>query len=76
MSTTLSVVEAKERLECLVSRAEAGETIIVTRDGRPVATLGPLPQPRPIKYGYLRGTYVADDLSLPDEILDSFEPEP
>ena len=75
MGGQVSIAQAKAQFASLVSRAEAGETIVVTRNGRPVARLGPLPARRPIKYGDLRGTYVAEDLSLPDDVIDSFEPK-
>lgn len=38
-STTYSAAEAKRRLSELLDRAEAGETITITRHGRPVAKL-------------------------------------
>jgi prevent-host-death family protein len=73
MSAEVSIARAKAGFAALVSRAEAGEQIIVTRNGRPVACLGPLPAKKPIVYGDLRGLRVADDLSLPEDILDDFE---
>ena len=76
MSMQVSVAEAKARFASLVARAEAGETIVVTRNGRPVARLAPLPSPRPVRYGDCAGTFVADDLTLPEEVLDLFEPKP
>jgi prevent-host-death family protein len=39
--TTVSVAEAKDRLAALLSAAEAGETITITRHGKPVAELRP-----------------------------------
>jgi antitoxin (DNA-binding transcriptional repressor) of toxin-antitoxin stability system len=36
---TVSVAEAKDRLAALISAAEAGETITITRHGKPVAEL-------------------------------------
>ncbi len=42
--TTVSVVEAKDRLSALISAAEAGETVTITRHGRPVAELRPTGQ--------------------------------
>lgn len=74
MSETVSIAQAKARFAALVARAEAGETVIVTRSGRPVACLGPLPEKRPIKYGEFEGTYLAEDLSLPEEVIRDFEP--
>jgi prevent-host-death family protein len=73
MSAKVSIARAKAGFAALVSRAEAGEQIIVTRNGRPVACLGPLPAKKPIVYGDLRGLRVADDLSLPEGVLDDFE---
>ena len=73
MSEPVSIAKAKAEFAALVSRAEAGEQIILTRNGRPVACLGPLPAKKPVVYGDLRGLWIADDLSLPDDILDDFE---
>lgn len=70
------IAQAKAKFASLVARAEAGENIIVTRNGRPAACLGPLPPQRPVQYGDLRGIALADDLSLPEEVVDEFEPMP
>ena len=74
LSATVSVAQAKAQFAALVARAEAGEKIIVTRSGRAVACLGPLPGRQPIKYGELRGVFLAEDLTLPDEVILDFEP--
>jgi prevent-host-death family protein len=39
---TITAAEAKSGLADLLRRAEAGEEIIVTRNGEPVAKIGPL----------------------------------
>ncbi len=39
------VAEATEHFPELLARAEAGEEIVIRRDGRPVARLSPMPQP-------------------------------
>ena len=70
--TEVSIAEAKAKFAALVARAEAGEQVVVTRNGRPVACLGPLPAKKPIAYGDLRGLWISDDLSLPEEIIDEF----
>ena len=70
--TEISIAEAKAKFAALVSRAEAGEQIVVTRNGRPVACLGPLPAKKPIVLGDLRGLWFSDDLSLPKDIIDDF----
>ena len=74
LSTTVSVAQAKSQFAALVTRAEAGETIVVTRSGRAVACLGPLPGRKPIKYGELKGVFLSEDLTLPEEVIRDFEP--
>lgn len=37
--STVSILEAKDRLPELVRKAEAGETVVLTRDGAPVAEI-------------------------------------
>ncbi|MGH2374364.1 MAG: type II toxin-antitoxin system Phd/YefM family antitoxin [bacterium] len=39
MTVTVSVTEAKNRLTQLVREAEAGSSVVITRDDRPVAVL-------------------------------------
>ena len=41
MPRTLSIAEAKARFAEFVRRAERGETVVLTRHGRPVAQLAP-----------------------------------
>lgn len=46
---THSVVEAKNRLSELIDRAQQGETVVITRHGKPVAELRAVPaSARPI----------------------------
>ena len=75
MSAEVSIARAKAGFAALVARAEAGERIVVTRNGRPVACLGPLPAKKPIKYGDLAhlAPFLPEDLSLPQEVIDDFE---
>ena len=40
--TTVSTYEAKTQLPRLIRAAERGETVIITRHGKPVAQLGPV----------------------------------
>jgi prevent-host-death family protein len=72
LGTTVSVAHAKSQFAALVARAEAGEKIIVTRSGRAVACLGPLPGRQPIKYGELRGVFLSEDLPIPEEVIRDF----
>lgn len=73
METTVGVHEAKTQLSDLLRRVEAGETIIITRRGVPVAELHPAPRidRRPI--GLLAGQW-----DLPDRarLLEALAPDP
>jgi prevent-host-death family protein len=42
----IGTYEAKARLSELIDKAEAGETVVITRHGRPVARLVPEPELR------------------------------
>jgi len=72
-ATQVSIAQAKAEFAALVSRVEAGDEIIVTRNGRPVARLSALVQ-QPVVYGDLVGARIGDDLSLPDDVVDEFMP--
>ena len=43
---TVSAYEAKTHLPRLLRAAERGESVIITRHGKPVAQLGPVQEPR------------------------------
>lgn len=43
---TVNIAEAKAHLSELVEQAAAGETVLLTRRGKPVARMSPLDQPR------------------------------
>ena len=45
--TSYSVVDAKNKLSDLIDRALAGEAVVITRHGHPVAELRPVPAPPP-----------------------------
>ncbi len=52
----VSVAEAKNRLTQLLRSVEAGESITITRNGRPVARLVPAPpEGRKVRFGTMRG---------------------
>ncbi|MEI7714237.1 MAG: type II toxin-antitoxin system prevent-host-death family antitoxin [Rhodospirillales bacterium] len=51
----VNIAEAKAHLSDLVARAEAGETILISRRGRPVVELRAIEQPRqPVDVAALR----------------------
>ncbi|MDE0048841.1 MAG: type II toxin-antitoxin system prevent-host-death family antitoxin [Rhodospirillales bacterium] len=45
MRRTVNVGDAKARLSHLIARAEAGEDVIIARDGVPAARIVPLERP-------------------------------
>jgi prevent-host-death family protein len=70
-----NIHEAKTHLPGLVERAAAGEEIIISKAGQPMARLGPVPKtPTPRKPGRWRGRVVVhDDFDeLPPEIAAAF----
>ena len=68
MTTIVSAAEAKATLSELLRRAEAGEEILVARNGHPVARLSPV---RPRVGGFMRGEVIINDEDwwLPDDDL-------
>jgi prevent-host-death family protein len=68
--------EAKTKLSQLVERAEAGEEIVIARNGTPVAQLVPVAGRNSMAevYGIWRGRVrIADDFDeLPEDIADAF----
>lgn len=44
---TINVFDAKAQFSKLIARAEGGEEIVISRHGRPVARLVPMPSTRP-----------------------------
>jgi prevent-host-death family protein len=55
MATVIGMHAAKTHLSKLIEQAEAGEEVVITRDGEPVARLVPVaPAPRR-QFGLLRG---------------------
>lgn len=74
--THVGMHEAKTKLSQLVARVEAGEDIVVTRNGKPVARLVPVSSPSSLMevHGALRGRiHFAEDFDeLPDDIAEAF----
>jgi prevent-host-death family protein len=76
MTTLVNMHKAKSDLSRLVAQALAGEEVIITRDGQPVARLVPIRRER--VPGLARGQVQigADfDEPLPEDVLRTFEPE-
>jgi prevent-host-death family protein len=74
----VDIEAAKIRLTELIDRAAAGEEIVISRAGRPVARLVPcgFPEGARRELGVLSGkAWIADDFDdpLPDDVLADFE---
>jgi prevent-host-death family protein len=72
----VGVHEAKTHLSRLLTRVAAGEDVVITRSGRPVARLVPVERTGRRRLGTDRGRIViADDFDapLPDDTLAAFE---
>ena len=71
----ISVAQAKAEFAAMVARAESGQDVIVTRNGRPVARLIRLER-TPVVYGDLADISIPNDLaalSIPQDITDTFQ---
>lgn len=81
MTKIVNLSEAKDQFSSLVERAMAGEETIISKHGKPVAKIVPLParkkEPRK-QSNYLGLTYMADDFDapLPPEMLKLFGDDP
>jgi prevent-host-death family protein len=64
MTKTVNIAEAKARLSALVDRAAAGEEIVLSRAGRPVARLMPLAERMPREPGVRRSWQIPENLFL------------
>ena len=73
---TVGTFAAKTHFSALIDEVERGETILVTRNGKPVARIVPLePAPTRRPMGFDDGLgYIADDFDapLPAELLRAF----
>jgi len=74
---TVNIHEAKTHFSKLLAAVAKGERITICKDGTPVAQLGPLDTPIPLRRpGLLKGRVtIADDFDvpLPPETVAAFE---
>ena len=74
---TLNICEARRKLSQLVDKAASGEDVVISRNGRPLARITRLEEPkRRIKFGVLKGKIRIGhdfDTPLPDDDLAGFE---
>lgn len=79
MPDQINVYEAKSNLSKLLERVEAGEEIIIARNGRPIAQLVPMQRDRPprVPGAWAGKVWMADDFDEPDqELIDLMENGP
>ncbi|MGH3978459.1 MAG: type II toxin-antitoxin system Phd/YefM family antitoxin [Pseudonocardiaceae bacterium] len=70
MSKQVNVYEAKTQLSKLLEQVEAGDEVVIARNGKPVARLVPLQRTAPRVLGSLRGKiWVAPDFDEANEEL-------
>ena len=73
---TVNIHEAKTHLSRLLVRVEAGEEVVIARNGKPVARLVNIPKPVDRRFGSMKGLITLDDSffdPLPDEELAAWE---
>ena len=69
MMASVNIHAAKTQLSRLVARAEAGEEIVISRAGKPVAKLVKFapPKRRRAPFGFMKGKiWIAPDFDAPD----------
>lgn len=73
MAEQVNVYEAKTQLSKLLERVEAGDEIVIARNGRPVAKLVPLQRSaEPRVLGALRGKiWIAPDFDAEDDEINA-----
>jgi prevent-host-death family protein len=69
--TTMNIAEAKSKLSELVARAEAGEEVVIARNGKPSVRLQPV-EPTPRRKPIL-GAWEHLKINVPDAVF--FEPD-
>ena len=80
MVTHVDMPEAQAQLPSLLAKVEAGETVVIERDGKPVAQVtvytAPLQEDKPLgkrQFGKLKGKVFIDydlfEKPLPDDLL-------
>jgi prevent-host-death family protein len=72
----INVHEAKTHFSKLLRRVAAGEEIVISKAGKPVAKIVPICNRARRRFGVDRGVFeVPDDFDapLPDKVVDTFE---
>ena len=72
----VNIHEAKTHFSKLLRRVAAGEEVVISKAGRPVAKIVPIARLERRRFGVDQGVFeVPDDFDapLPEDVLDSFE---
>jgi prevent-host-death family protein len=73
MTVQMNIAEAKAKLSELVARAEAGEEVVIARDGVPVVVMAPV-----VKAGVRRFGFLAEGVDTagwnPESAMDEDDP--
>ncbi len=72
----VNIHEAKTHLSKLLQRVNAGEEVIISKAGKPVAKIVPIAKQARRRFGIDRGEFKVPedfDAPLPKKVLDSFE---
>jgi prevent-host-death family protein len=69
MTVNVNIHEAKTHLSRLLERVAAGERVVISKAGKPVAELGPH-QPTKVKFGGMR-----DEIGYDDDAFGEIDPD-
>jgi prevent-host-death family protein len=61
----VNVAEAKAHFSELLTRAQRGDEVVISRAGRPIARLAPLSPPQEREFGQFPGMRIDDDFDAP-----------
>jgi prevent-host-death family protein len=66
-SVNIGTLEAKTRLSELLQAVQQGSTFVITRNGKPIAQLTPLPPKTQRRAGFAKGlvAHMSDDFNAP-----------
>lgn len=78
VTVQVSVDEIKQDLPAYLQRVEAGETLVITKAGKPMAEIKPItPIPKRLRpFGLCTGEFIVPDdfdAPLPENIVQEFE---
>ncbi|MEA3339098.1 MAG: type II toxin-antitoxin system prevent-host-death family antitoxin [Chloroflexota bacterium] len=76
LETRVGVDEIRRDLSAYLLRAEAGETLIIVKDSKPAAELGPVTSKAVRPFGLCAGEFVVPDgfdNPLPENVVREFE---